>query len=250
MKKLYVYSFPRSGSNLFASYLNRHPNIFSINTGGGRIRDIPDDEILASLVSPLETFKDYSIFANGVNYVKEEIEWVLFDEINPRHVTPDIKGIALLRSLESINKSINSFSEKLKSPWISEVSEGAYNALVDVATKPYILGIQTETFILHPEQCIDLVKKHLDLDFFPTQDQIIAQGCKCGTAFTTTETDKIEGEVFKHDSPQTFYYCPQHKSVLSAWGGTNPYSPLDPGKVDQSEDWSVETMNEKLSNVI
>ena len=123
MKKLYVYSWPRSGTNLFAAHLNLHPNIFAINTGGGTVRDIPK-------------LSDYSIFANGVNYVKEEIEWVLFDEINPRHVNPDIKGIALLRSLESINKSIESFSEKLNSPWISEVAEGAYTALVDVATKP------------------------------------------------------------------------------------------------------------------
>jgi len=240
MKQIFVYSFPRSGTNLFASYMNIHPNVYSINTGGGAIRNVPKD------------LMKNAIFANGVNFVKNDIKYILHDEIHPGKYNNDIKGITLIRSLDSINTSIKNMRKKLGHSWVHNINKGKHDKLIEIAQREDILGIYTESFILYPEKVLEMVCNHLSLhykdDYFSFR-WAVDQGCVCGSKFTTKETDEAVGETFKHDTPQTYWYCKKHDSVLSAWGGFNPHLVLDKGRVDTSKDWSIEKMNKDLNNI-
>lgn len=204
---VYVYSFRRSGTNLFSSYLNLHPEIFAVNTGGSKIRQIPKDDILSK-----------SLFANRVHYRKDRIQYVIFDEIDPKFYNSEYKGIVLLRDWNLINKSCKKIG-------LPTVKRGMYMNLLKLTNKKNLLVVQLTDFIRDPHRICNKVTKYLGLSPIKDYDP---KHCICGDKFTYVETDKIEGESRTHPTPQKYKYCPTHKSILSAHGGTNPISPLDP----------------------
>ena len=206
---VYVYSFRRSGTNLFSSYLNLHPEIFALNTGGSKIKSIPKNNISSK-----------SLFANGVHYPKKKIKYIIFDEIHPQFYKDQYKGIILIRDLDLINKSC----KKIGLPLVSKTQ---YKFLLELKDKPNLLTIPLTDFIQNPYYVCDQVTEYLDLDPITDYDP---QYCICGSKFEYMITDKVEGESWVHPTPQKYKYCPTHRSTLSAWGGTNPILPLDPNR--------------------
>ena len=231
MQRINVYSFPRSGTNLFAAHMNLHPNIFSVNTGGGRIVDFP-----------LHDFHKYPLFLDGINYVKDEIKFVLLDEVRPECEEAPNKSIVLLRNYNSMIKSqLSKWGGIIQSP-------EQYQKLVTIAQSSNVLAIQTETLILYPKEVTDLIKKYLNLDYFPTKKEIIDKGCHCGTKFITKKIIDVPDEPKKYDKPRTYYFCEKCNHVLAAPGGFNPYQDFIKEKVTMDRNWSVEEMNRQWNN--
>jgi hypothetical protein len=204
MEDVFIYSFYRSGTNIFSSYLNLHPNIWAGNTGGGKY-------ITQKL------YPKGSIFANNVGYKKDEIKYIVYDQVRPKNYVENKKGILLIRDLELINKSAKRINLK-------PISSTNYNKLINLKEKSNTLTIELTEFINSPKKICDRVTNFLNLspitDYDPTH-------CQCGTEFIKIQTTNIVGEKYKHKVPQTYKFCKFHNSVLSAFGGTNPIQPLD-----------------------
>jgi len=120
-----VFSLPRSGTNLFASFMSRHPKIISYNVGGGRFPLRPNynskkNQIIISPQIKKEANKD-------TFYLRDELK---FNFIGPKIYWPEQyvfkiylkffkrfnkNKIILLRNPYSIAASMNDYYKKNKS---------------------------------------------------------------------------------------------------------------------------------------
>jgi len=243
MKEIYVYSFRRSGTNMFASYLELHPNISSFNTGGSQ---------KLKLTKGIDTA--VPIFEGGVGYVKGRIKYNLFDEVHPSQYNKDKIGIAFIRNYDSINNSIKKMYKKLhgiyiplfrKSPYITK---SEYNKLLKIAKREDILAISMELFVKNPLQYLNALSNYLNLSPFPKKEDVFNQGCNCGSKFTIINTDNLPNDAKKLISKQDFLYCKKHKSTLNAAGGFNPFSEMDLNRVEKFNHFSFNSFNDTFNN--
>ena len=235
---------------MFGATLATHPNIFSVNSGDSKIIELDK-----SRLNDVNYLNEYSIFENGMGFVKDKIEYLVYKEVHPKNFDPKRKGIVLLRDYKSLNKSIKSIYNKLhgiyiplirKNPYISF---NEYQELINIGKQKNILTISTELFIINPDYWLQLIKKFLKLrSNFPSKQEIISKGCNCGEKFEIVETDILPTEKKKIIKKQEFYYCKKHKSILVGGGGFNPKNKLDTKKAVLFSNADIKEFNNKFNN--
>jgi len=257
MNRINVFSLPRSGTNLFASLMHNHPEIFSINSGGGSKPEIIFDE---------NEIKRRCIYASGgINKDFNKIKYVLLDEM---HIESYNKfsgsNICLIRNIDSIKNSILNFNKKYKyywNPFLLRNLDVSYNNILDFAKKDNVLGIYVESIVKYPkesfQQICDFLNIEYDESMYTFKNSFKKHKCECGNDFTTTKSDLLFGSYFRkrniRDKKQsTYFYCDKCKVISAGYGGFNPYNDLDFNRVvnenDLDKDWSLENMNKLLNN--
>lgn len=230
-KYINVYSLPRSGTNLFAAFLMKHPLIISYNVGGGRY------PFRANLRLPKnEIFGEVGIeknFGSTIYHLRDELKfdfigkkrtWVgqyLFKHYS-RFFSKYTKTVVLIRNPFSIASSMYSYqtgNESHSRLWDVSRAEARrnfvyqYASLVLNAKKVVASGgtiIDPYIFFTDDAEKFRLFE-YLGLDI---NDIDIIKACRKGHLF------EIE---------DNFFACPCGKLMGS--GGFNPASDIDPNRL-------------------
>ena len=207
---------------MFAVHMNNHPDIWSTNCGGGRVSKSITER----------SYKDFPIFDSKIQLKKGTPKFYLLDEMKIGQESD--KKIALIRSFDSINKSIKDLKEK--TGWAAPyITNQQYNELLEFAKREDVLGIQLETFILYPKEILKQTCEWLGLEYpehmHDNRKSIIH--CNCGSKFIVDDSK---------------FVCKKHGQKLMGHGGYNPYSKIDKSKVENPDDWTRVIMNSDFKN--
>lgn len=261
---LRIYSLPRSGTNLFAAMLHNHPNIFSINSGGGSKKT----------VYGWEYARRHSIYPYADLYKKEkDVDYWLLDELKLHGYRGEGRFISLrdkvflsqsfvnIRNPFGVLASMHKFHTKYSHPdW--ELTENniikffeKYKIYLRLARCGLVTPIYFDVFVNNLEYYYMLICDRLGIDYSKTytsfQNTFEKLGCRCGNSFEKGESQLIIGGFFKRNNiilekPNETFYCSKCDKHVLGFGGFNPHQNID---VKRMLNWKEELDADSIDRI-
>ena len=226
-KCINIYSLPRSGTNLFAGYLMRHPKIVSHNVGGGRHPFRANfNSLQHEIFTAAGAFKDYN---KDTYYLRDELKFSfvgskrtwseqalfkiyvsLFKKFN--------KSIVLIRNPYAIASSM--YDYQLKNSSHSDLWDVSSKRILDKFVKNFVFLVNNSKRVINEGGII--VDPYLFFTEKSMQSSLFDFLC-----LNASDMQKIErckkGHKFKIVDNELA--CPCGK--LEGFGGFNPLSQLE-----------------------
>lgn len=254
MIALYVYSLPRSGSNLLAALLHNHPAVYGLCTAGTR-RLLNNRTLLEDTLAGREGLHHkHAIYQRGFAKRREDVQYLSLIHVLPRrNALPGSRRVALLRQARAVLTSRDRFHRKYgRKEWAltpdnaHKFLRGEWEPLMARTQEPDVYAVDFEELVHDPGGVMAALFDWLGLDFEPeyiSTRHAFETGVSacCRAPYDVRNTEAVASAYLQatrqHPVARPHFHCTGCGRPALGYGLFNPLLPIDPDKADEWRRW-------------